>query len=37
MDNILSISHSTVYNTAYQVIRKLKADPIIGQIPLFGL
>jgi len=31
MDNILSISYPTLYDTTYQVMRKLKADPITGQ------
>jgi len=31
MNNILFIFHSTFYNATYQVMRKLKANPIIGQ------
>jgi len=30
MDNILSISYPTLYDTTYQVMRKLKVDPITG-------
>ena len=34
LDNILSITHPTLYDAAHQVMEKLKADPITGQYAL---